>query len=149
MQLVPAFSIEVLEQLHQLESLSHSNPWSKKLLEEEFKNPVSQRICLFGSEGEVVAYVFNHLVEDELHVLNLTVSPKFRRRGIGGFLLEEALREASNGGAIRALLEVRPSNIPAVGLYRKLGFKIMAKRKRYYSDNKEDALMLELELGPK
>lgn len=143
LELLSAFSADYIEQVHSIERLSHSNPWSQQLLVDEFNNKLSLRLCLIDSAGTLVAYIFNHLIEDELHILNLSVSPKLRRLGIGRHLLEQSLHFSKRHGAKRALLEVRPSNVAAVGLYRKLGFKIVAKRKAYYRDNKEDALMLE------
>lgn len=91
---------------------------------------------------EIVGYVIYWTIVDELHILNLAVSPGYQRRGIAGSLLREALRLAQADNLKTAWLEVRPSNQAALALYQSLGFEIVMTRKRYYSDTGEDALIL-------
>jgi ribosomal-protein-alanine N-acetyltransferase len=90
----------------------------------------------------VLGYCVFEVVLDELHVHNLAVDADQRGRGIGRALLALALRLGARRGARKALLEVRPSNWPALHLYRAMGFKGMAVRRDYYSHPREDALVL-------
>lgn len=92
--------------------------------------------------GFLVAW---HVV-DELHVLNVATAIVARRRGIGSLLVSEALAYAKANGVRLVLLEVRRSNEPAIRLYEKHGFVVTNVRERYYSDNDEDALEMQLEL---
>jgi ribosomal-protein-alanine N-acetyltransferase len=98
-------------------------------------------LVLEGRDG-ILAYCAYRLVLDEMHVMNLAVRPGARRRGLGRFLLEAALTRAGRAGARRALLEVRAGNDAARALYAGCGFVLLGRRKRYYSDPPEDALVL-------
>jgi ribosomal-protein-alanine N-acetyltransferase len=77
-----------------------------------------------------------------MHILKVAVTPALRGQGIASWLLERCFKLSVEHGARSAHLEVRPSNRPAVGLYRKLGFEVIGKRPKYYSDTKEDALLM-------
>jgi len=90
-------------------------------------------------------YLIFWVVLDEMHLINLAVHPKHRRRGIARQLLAEGLAQARNLGAALAWLEVRPSNVAARQLYESFGFKEVGRRPRYYDDTQEDALLLTLE----
>lgn len=97
-----------------------------------------------ASGNEMVAgYLIGRLYIDLWHLANLAVAPDFRRRGVGTALLEEFL-SAARGAGRDVLLEVRPSNEAGLKLYRTYGFEPVGVRRRYYSDNQEDALVLEL-----
>jgi ribosomal-protein-alanine acetyltransferase len=96
--------------------------------------------------NEIVAgYLIGRLYIDLWHLANLAVAPDFRRRGVGTALLEEFLSAARAAGR-DVLLEVRPSNEAGLGLYRMYGFELVGVRRHYYSDNQEDALVLELDV---
>lgn len=82
------------------------------------------------------------LVADEFEIDNVAVAPDWRRFGIGSILLEAALQAASQKGALQAFLEVRASNCAACSLYEKIGFTVAGRRKNYYRDPIEDALVL-------
>jgi ribosomal-protein-alanine N-acetyltransferase len=85
------------------------------------------------------------LILGEAHIATLAVHPDFRGRGTGSQLLEVALQEARNKGAREAMLEVRASNHVAQALYDGYGFEVVYRRSRYYRDNNEDALLMNLE----
>lgn len=133
------------EQVVALEPLCYPNPWSREVLYNEFSNEISLRIALH-SGPTLVAYCFNHLVLDELHLLNVAVAPQWRGSGLGSLLLSITLEEAKERGASRAFLEVRPSNTIAISLYEKFNFRRLGIRKCYYSDNAEDAILMEASL---
>jgi ribosomal-protein-alanine N-acetyltransferase len=90
----------------------------------------------------VIAYVCYRVVSDEMHLLRVAVAQKFRRRGIASRLIDGCLKLAREKGATTALLEVRPSNTPAISMYQKLGFQCIGKRPYYYTETREDALIL-------
>jgi [ribosomal protein S18]-alanine N-acetyltransferase len=98
-----------------------------------------------GSSTEsqrVIGFVIARRMADELEILNLAVEAGFRRRGIGSQLLEAALEQARAFGTERALLEVRASNAAAIAFYGHHGFALTGRRRRYYSNPCEDALVL-------
>lgn len=93
-------------------------------------------------DGQVVGFVCFRVIRDQAELLNLAVHPSCRRQGVGSRLLEETLAAASQGGATRIFLEVRPSNAPAVRFYERHGFLAWGRRPGYYWDPAEDALEL-------
>jgi ribosomal-protein-alanine N-acetyltransferase len=94
---------------------------------------------------ELVGYICFWAVFEELRVMNLTVGPSWRRRGIGRELVHRALAWGHEHGARRALLEVRASNSRAIHLYEQAGFRVVGKRERYYMNPIEDAILMGLE----
>jgi len=102
--------------------------------------------CAPCSERPIVGFIMAWLVQDEFHITNLAVAPEARGCGVAAMLLEQALLEATETGALWCQLEVRASNAPAIGLYRRSGFRPLGKRKRYYH-NGEDAVVMGRELG--
>jgi ribosomal-protein-alanine N-acetyltransferase len=94
-------------------------------------------------DGKVLAaFIVSRLVADELHVNNIAVRPAYRRKGIGGALLKRVLEVGALVGARLAVLEVRDSNKSAQALYEHYGFQIVGRRKDYYSNPPEDALIM-------
>jgi ribosomal-protein-alanine N-acetyltransferase len=86
------------------------------------------------------------VVETNAHVVTLAVRPESRRHGLGRQMMAALLLEARRRGAAEVTLEVRASNLPAQQLYANLGFQVVARRRGYYPDNNEDALVMLLEL---
>lgn len=80
--------------------------------------------------------------------MNIVVAPEMRGRGIGRFLLKKMIEEGISSGSGSVWLEVRPSNLAARKLYGRMGFREVARRRRYYRDTSEDALVMALELSP-
>jgi ribosomal-protein-alanine acetyltransferase len=95
-------------------------------------------------EPAVVGFIVSRLVAGELHVNNVAVRPEFRRQGLAAQLLEAVLRQGLRGGARIAFLEVRAGNAAAQGLYRRCGFQVTGRRRRYYRQPVEDALLMSL-----
>jgi ribosomal-protein-alanine N-acetyltransferase len=81
---------------------------------------------------------------DELHVATIATHPEFRRQGIGKTLLTHALKSAREEGVVRSFLEVRASNQAAIEMYKSFGFIEDGRRKEYYKDNHEDAILMTL-----
>ena len=94
--------------------------------------------------GPIFCFIGIEKIHDEAHILHMAVDPAFRRQGIGKLMLEEALKT----DASKFILEVRESNSPARSLYESFGFKEAYRRKKYYNDNDEDALVMIYEKKP-
>jgi ribosomal-protein-alanine N-acetyltransferase len=135
-----------LDEVIAIERVSYTNPWSRKGFEHEIENGSLSwsRVALTTGDGpEVAGYCVAWFVLDELHIQNVAVHPRHRRRGLARALLHAALEEGLARRATKALLEVRRSNLAAQTLYHALGFRQTLERKGYYSDPPEDALLFE------
>jgi ribosomal-protein-alanine N-acetyltransferase len=97
--------------------------------------------------GVPAGFLFGRIAADEFEILNMAVAAARRRRGIGSKLLESALKFSRTAGCVRAYLEVRASNAPAIALYARQGFMECGRRGHYYRNPGEDALLLSLSLG--
>jgi ribosomal-protein-alanine N-acetyltransferase len=95
----------------------------------------------------VVGYLCLWEIGHEIHITNLAVHPSFRRQGIGRRLLAPVLEDGRRRGIALVLLEVRPTNAEALALYESLGFRVIGRRKGYYFDTGEDALVMEAALA--
>jgi ribosomal-protein-alanine N-acetyltransferase len=135
-----------------LEADCYTHPWTLKQFSEEvsYGSPgavlVLRGLRPSGSWGDVRGYCVYRLVVDEMHILNVAVAPPLRRRGLARWMLHLAIARAARDGARKALLEVRGSNLGARALYRGLGFEAVGRRPAYYSEPREDAVLLSL--GP-
>lgn len=139
-----------LDSVMVIDRLSFSMPWPKSAyIHDLIDNPSAllrvAEIDSNSSSSQIVGMVDTWLILDEAHIGTLAVHPDFRGRGIASKLIELALLEAYEKGASRAMLEVRASNHAAQSLYNKYGFVIVHRRPRYYYDNKEDALSMNLD----
>lgn len=124
-----------------LEAACFSTPWSEDAFRSAFAGGVTR---FFASEeaGQVVGYIGLQIIWDEGFVTNLAVWPGSRRQGIGRALLEAALEAGREAGLATLSLEVRPSNLPALSLYRQKGFREAGFRKNFYSKPPEDGLIM-------
>jgi [ribosomal protein S18]-alanine N-acetyltransferase len=95
-----------------------------------------------GAQMSVWGFIAARLAGDEIHINNVAVREIYRRRGIGGALLSAILREGARRGARLALLEVRAGNLTAQALYTRHGFRAAGRRRNYYTDPAEDALVM-------
>ncbi|EYF00830.1 ribosomal protein S18-alanine N-acetyltransferase [Chondromyces apiculatus] len=116
-------------------------------IREELSRPWT-RCWMVRRGGEALAFLIAWHVADEVHVLNVATAPAARRQGCARALMTEVLAYAREHQVRILLLEVRRSNVPAIGLYRGLGFHTLSVRKGYYSDNGEDAVEMILALDP-
>ncbi len=127
----------------EIEQSTHSAPWSQRSFENELEHKYG--VFLVGFlEGEICAYGGVWILVDEAHVTNVVVRENLRGQGIGRRLMIELLEKARTKGAVCATLEVRASNASAIHLYETLGFVQTTVRKKYYPDNKEDAVVMML-----
>ena len=144
---------EDLPRLLEIERAGFRHPWSEAQLAAELGNAWSVQLLAVepdaGGRERAVGYDIVWVVHDELHVLNVATDPVHRRRGVARVLLDH-VAELGRARACRlATLEVRRSNDPARALYRKLGYREVGMRPRYYAEEGEDAILMTLELDPR
>lgn len=131
-----------------IERMSFASPWTDANFRYEIEeNPMAWNVVA-RADGGVVAFACAHVVADELMINDLAVDPAARRRGIGSRLLRHLIEGARIRGCRRASLEVRPSNEPARALYAAFGFEVVGRRRGYYADTGEDAILLACALSP-
>jgi len=131
-----------LDDVMKIEEKAFSMPWSRWMFERELLYKENSHFLIAGSGGKLIGYIGFWMAPDEAHIVTIAVRSDFQRRGIGRILIASALSLAVSLGAIRATLEVRVTNLRAQSLYNKLGFEIVAIRKRFYSDTGEDAYVM-------
>ncbi|MBQ7329497.1 MAG: ribosomal protein S18-alanine N-acetyltransferase [Oscillospiraceae bacterium] len=129
----------------ELEKICFSDPWSENSIASEVMNPLSYWLVA-EVDGEVAGYVGSQTVLDAADMMNLAVSPDYRRQGIGQALVNALVEHLQQNKVIALLLEVRVSNAPAIALYESLGFAQVGRRPKYYHNPREDALILRKEL---
>jgi ribosomal-protein-alanine N-acetyltransferase len=135
LELVDLAAIETIEQR------AYPTPWSRSMFASELAKPTS--ICLGAFEGEdLLGYVINSRYVDAWHVMNVAVDPQRQRRGVATRLLERLFELTRDDERRGYTLEVRISNEDAIRLYEKLGFEPRGIRRGYYTDNREDALIM-------
>ena len=142
-----------LDAVHEIEKQAHSHPWSRR----NFADSIAAghpAVLLLG-EGDagqpdiLLGYLVGMLGFEEVHLLNITVAPGYRRQGFAGLLLDALVLWSRGQGARQLWLEVRQSNAPARRLYERYGFAEVAVRKGYYplsSHQREDAVVMCLQL---
>ncbi|MDX6452939.1 MAG: [ribosomal protein S18]-alanine N-acetyltransferase [Gaiellaceae bacterium] len=141
-----AIDIRVLESgdlnaIEAIEQKAYPTPWSRSMFASELAKPTS--ICLGAFEGrDLLGYVINSRYVDAWHVMNVAVDPEHQRRGVATALLERLFELTHDDERRGYTLEVRVSNEDAIGLYEKLGFESRGIRRGYYTDNREDALIM-------
>jgi [ribosomal protein S18]-alanine N-acetyltransferase len=135
-----------VDALFALESAVNSFPWSRHQFDDGFDS--GHFGWGFEQDGEVQGFALFSQILDETTLLNIAVRPPVRRQGLARKLLEHALHELAQRGALRCLLEVRVSNAPAIALYRSLGFSADGWRRNYYpaAAGREDALLMSRDL---
>lgn len=129
------------------EAQLHAFPWSKGNFVDSLAAGYSAWVM--REEGRPVAYAVVLTVLDEAHLLNISVVREAQGAGLGGVLLRYLSEEARRGGSSQFFLEVRPSNLPAIALYRSHGFEPVGRRKGYYPSReggREDAIVMRRDL---
>ena len=128
----------------ELEKICFSDPWSENSVASELKNKLALWLVA-EDEGRVAGYIGSQTCGDESDVMNVAVHPDFRRRGIAEALVNALVDELKAIESRCLTLEVRASNTPAISLYEKLGFGEIGRRKNYYRNPREDALIMRKE----
>lgn len=135
---------EQLDAVLRLDHLCFGGFWTREGYERELESPNSDLLGLFVPVGPdpLVGLGCLWAILEEAHITILAVHPCYRRQGLGQALLIALLTTAFERGLERATLEVRASNSSALSLYHKFGFKTAGRRRHYYQDTGEDALIL-------
>lgn len=141
--------VEDIGEVHALEERIFPTPWSLESYHFEVtRNPASTPWVMEAEDRQgrsgIAAYIVPWLLVDELHIANIAVAPQYRRLGLGRRMLTHVLMQAAMDGAKRATLELRASNDAARSLYEEMGFRQVGRRKHYYRDNAEDAILMQL-----
>lgn len=145
MKIVP-LDKSYLSKVVALEQKCFSDPWTKEMFEHELESALAVYFAALDGE-DVVGYAGMWKVLDEGHITNIAVSPCHRQKGIGTLLLKRLADEAKSLGILLLMLEVRKSNEAAKRLYSANGFVPVGVRKEYYSDNHEDAILMNFTIG--
>ena len=128
----------------ELEKICFSDPWSEKSVASELNNKLALWL-IAEEEDRVAGYIGSQTCGDESDVMNVAVHPDFRRRGIAEALVTGLADQLKAIGSRCLTLEVRASNAPAIALYEKMGFAEVGRRKNYYRNPREDALIMRKE----
>ena len=134
-----------LREIEEIEQRSYATPWSRSMFAGELAKPSSICLGAFATEDEeglLCGYLIVSRYVDAWHVMNIAVAPEHRGRGIATMLLERLFDLTADDARRGYTLEVRVSNGTAIGLYERLGFQSRGIRRGYYTDNREDALIM-------
>jgi ribosomal-protein-alanine N-acetyltransferase len=137
--------LDNLDAIDEIERRAYPTPWSRSMFAGELSKPTSICLGAFEAEGEtgrLVGYLIVSRYVDAWHVMNIAVDPPHRGRGVATMLLERLFELTADDARRGYTLEVRVSNATAIGLYERLGFTARGLRRGYYTDNREDALIM-------
>lgn len=137
-----SMKMEDVEAVHEVEVSAFPDPWSLSSFKSEMKNKLAKYIVAEDEDGKIVGYIGVWYIIDEAHINNVAVHKDYRGRQIGSILMEHLIENCLENSINSITLEVRKSNEVAQNLYRKYGFKPSGIRKEYYSDNREDAIIM-------
>jgi ribosomal-protein-alanine N-acetyltransferase len=130
----------------EIDHMSFSLPWPEGSFRYEVaKNKAARCLVAESEDHRIAGMIVSWIIIDEVHIATFATHRDFRRQGIGSALLRAALDDAGSRGALKAMLEVRESNVAAQDMYRKFGFEVTGRRPHYYRDNGEAALLMTLE----
>ena len=139
---VREMALQDIDQVLVMERLCFSTPWSREAFVSEIRDNECAHYLVGETAGRVVAYGGFWRVLDEGHITNVAVHPDYQGLGYGKALLAALLAQAAARGVASATLEVRESNARAIHLYEKFGFEPAGRRRGYYADNGEDAIIM-------
>ena len=128
----------------ELDSISFTLPWPERSFRFELTDNTASRCWVYVQDDKIVGMIVAWLLVDEIHIATISTHPDYRRQGIGRKLLTHALRYMSKEGAVTSFLEVRETNLAAQEMYREFGYEATGRRKRYYKDTNEDAILMTL-----
>ncbi len=133
-----------LGDIERIERAAYPTPWSRSMFAGELAKPSSISLGAFDADagGRLVGYLIISRYVDAWHVMNVAVAPEYRRRGVATQLLAELFRLTEGDPRRGYTLEVRVSNASAIALYERLGFQATGVRRGYYTDNREDAVIM-------
>lgn len=139
---IRAMSFDDLDRVVVLEKAVFSSPWTVDLFLYELNHDERTVYLVAESEGELLGYVGAQVLDKEVHITNMAVEPRVRRRGLGSELMLECIRCGIERGARWVTLEVRLGNDEARDFYHKFGLEELGVRRNYYTDSGEDAVIM-------
>jgi ribosomal-protein-alanine acetyltransferase len=140
-------SAENIPALVQIEIENNLSSWGEKGFENEIKNSNSVLlVCLEKKSKKTLGFILARLITPEFEILNIAVLNEHKRQGIGGALLQSVIDIAVKNECSDCWLEMRETNFRARGFYQKFGFIEAGKRKNYYTNPREDAILFKLNL---
>lgn len=140
-KLVP-MNYDNVDQIAEIEKACFSKPWSRQMLLDVLENLSASFIAAEAENGVILGYAGLNVVLDEGYINNIAVLEEYRQQGVASALLEIFIRFSEANELAFLTLEVRASNAPAIALYAKYGFEEVGRRKNYYDDPKEDAILM-------
>lgn len=141
-----AMQVGDIEQICLIEIACFPTPWTADAFLNELEHNHFARYVVMIWNDMIIGYAGMWTILDEAHITNIAVLEEYRGRKLGERLLRELVVQAMGYGMRRMTLEVRTSNYTAQRLYEKFGFQAEGKRRAYYSDNGEDAIIMWAEL---
>jgi ribosomal-protein-alanine N-acetyltransferase len=132
-----------IDRIMEIEKKSFVAPWSKKMFEETIFSPISKGLVIERNDL-IIGYTVFYTVDVEAHIMNLAVNPAERKQGYAQLLLDHALNFFKGKDISECYLEVREHNRDAQRLYKRFGFEVIGRRKNYYPETGEDALVMQL-----
>jgi [ribosomal protein S18]-alanine N-acetyltransferase len=138
-------TIDDIRAVVELDKLSFSLPWPERSFRFELTDNPASRCWVAEADGRIIGMIVVWLIVAEAHVATLATHPNFRRQGIAKKLLSHALQYLIGEGAQSSFLEVRASNTAAQEMYSKFGYKESGRRRHYYKDNDEDAILMNVD----
>jgi ribosomal-protein-alanine N-acetyltransferase len=138
---IGGMSLDDLGDVLEIEMASFLSPWTKRLFEDTLASPISKGFVM-KKGAETIGYIMLYSVAAEAHILNIAIHPNHRGCGHASALIQYALDHYKENGIRQFFLEVREGNIVAIKLYHRFGFEKIGKRRRYYSETNEDALVM-------
>ena len=129
-----------------IERTVFTTPWTKEMFRQEVRGVFGSRAVVATVGDEVIGYRIAWFIDQEVHLVNIAVARRRQGEGIGTLLLKQLIEEAVEEGTELITLEVRESNARAQAFYRRFFFRAIGVRTGYYSDNREDALLMVLRL---
>jgi ribosomal-protein-alanine N-acetyltransferase len=139
--------LEDLDAIEAIERVSYRTPWSRSMFASELAKPSSLSLGAVDEHGVLVGYLVLSRYVDAWHVMNVAVAPEQRRSGVASALLDHLLDVTREDAQRGYTLEVRVSNLGAIRLYERFGFTARGVRRAYYTDNREDALIMWRDAG--
>lgn len=133
-----------IDGIFSVSSLSFETPWSYESIKSESNNPLAKYIVAIDLDDneKVIGFIGAWVAVFEADIVNIAVHPDYRKFGIGSKLISSFIELGRNEDWYKITLEVRESNLPAQNLYKKYNFEIDGIRKEYYTDNKENAILM-------
>lgn len=135
---------EDLPEVLQIEKLCYPNPWREMTFRGEIYNqPISfPFVFVHKYQRRIIGYIIFWCIKERAQINNIAVHPDFRRMGIAEAVMRQVLDQIRKAGTELVTLEVRPSNIAARSLYKKLDFEVIGIRENYYNNPPENALIM-------